>query len=156
MKYSSNANEQPSGQDLAPSEPRLTGSSLLCISCNHTPSSSSYYTTPIDRNTNHDFYCNSKSWLERSKQALTQSRVNLFQCLSSDFELESGILTIIIATLGISFKYLHIKSYQDNKKDVHHRLPWTAQMNVHVNTLATNNLDNYAAPSKIVPVIPTS
>jgi hypothetical protein len=37
-----------------------------------------------------------------------------------------------------------------------HLLPWAAQMNVHADSLATDFLDNYAAPSKLVPFIPAS
>ena len=67
--------------------------------------------------------------------------------LSLDFDLRSGILDII-ATLRISFKYLHVRSHQEDKTDTH-LLPWTAQMNVHAKALATDYLNNnYAEPFK--------
>ena len=106
------------------------------------------------KNITHDFYCDSDSLLKRLQRALTRSWVNPSHCLSSDFDLESGILDII-ATLSISFKYLHIKSHQDDATEVH-LLPWAAQMNVHADALATDYLDNYAEPSKLVPFIPAS
>jgi hypothetical protein len=113
-----------------------------------------YFNTITDQTVTHDFYCDSDSLLKRILRALHRSWVNPSHCLSSDFDLESGILDII-ATLGISFQYLHIKSHQDDKTAVH-LLPWAAQMNVHADALATDYLDNYADPSKLVPFIPAS
>ena len=40
-----------------------------------------------------------------------------------DYNLESGIVDII-ATLGISIKYLHVKSHQDDATEIH-LLAWT-------------------------------
>ena len=115
-----------------------------------------YFTTTIDQNSTHNFYCDSESFLNRFQRALfIWSWVNSSQCLSLDFDLESGILAII-ATLGISFKYLHVKSQQNNKRTDIHLLPWTAQMSVHAGVLATDFLDNYAEPSRIVLLIAVS
>jgi hypothetical protein len=75
-------------------------------------------------------------------------------CQKVDFDLESGILELI-NTLSISFQCLHVKSHQDDDTEIY-LLPWAAQMNVHANSLATDFLDNYAEPSKVVPFIPAS
>jgi hypothetical protein len=45
-----------------------------------------------------------------------------------------------------------MKSHQDDHTAVN-LLPWEAQMNVHADHLATDYLDNYAEPSKIIPFI---
>jgi hypothetical protein len=115
---------------------------------------SHYFDTAIDPNLTHDFYCDSESLLKRIHRALNRSWVNPSHCLSSDFDLESGILELI-NTLSISFQYLHVKSHQDDDTEIH-LLPWAAQMNVHADSLATDFLDNYAEPSKLVPFIPAS
>ena len=96
----------------------------------------------------------SKSLLKPIQRAITPSWANPSQCLASDYNPESGIVGII-ATLDISFKCLHVKSHQDNDTEIH-LLPWTAQMNEHANTLATDYLNNYSEPSKIVPFTPAS
>jgi hypothetical protein len=125
-----------------------------------------YYNTIIDQTITHNFYCcDSESLLKRIQRSLHRSWVKPSQCLASDFgkpsqclasdfDLESGILDII-AALSISFRYLRVKSHQDDSNEVH-LLPWAAQMNVHADSLATNYLDNYATPSKLVPFIPAS
>ena len=113
-----------------------------------------YYSITIDTETLHNFLCDSKSPLKQIQRAVTRSWANPSHCLTSDYDLESGIVEII-ATLGNSFNYLHVKSHQDDATDIH-LLPWTAQMNVHVNALTTDYLNNYSEPSKIVPFIPAS
>jgi hypothetical protein len=115
---------------------------------------SHYFDTAMDPNLTHDFYCDSESLLKRIQRALNRSWVNPSHCLSSDFDLESGILELI-NTLSISFQYLHVKSHQDDDTEIQ-LLPWAAQMNVHADSLATDFLDNYAKPSKLVPFIPPS
>ena len=98
-----------------------------------------YYSITIETDTLHDFLCDSESLLKRIQRAITRSWVNPSHCLASDYDLlESGIVDII-ATIGISFNYLHVKNHQDDDTDIH-LLPWTAQMNiVHVDTLATDS-----------------
>lgn len=114
-----------------------------------------FSTNTINQNTTHNFYCDSESLLKHMRWALHRFKVNPSQCLSLDLDLESGIINIV-ATLRISFKYLHVKSYQNDARD-DHLLPGAAQMNVHANTLVIEYLDNHAtAPSKIVPFIPAS
>ena len=113
-----------------------------------------YYSITINTDTLHDFLCDSESLHKRIQRTITRSFTNPSHCLASDFDLESGIIDII-STLGISFNYLHVKSHQDDATDVH-LLPWTAQMNVHVDNLATEYLDNYSEPSKLVPLIPAA
>ena len=80
--------------------------------------------------------------------------VNLSQCLTPDYDLESGILDII-ATLRILFPYLRVKSHQDDETKVH-LIPWTAQMIVHAGALTTDYLDTYSEPSNIILFIPKS
>jgi hypothetical protein len=121
---------------------------LFLQACSH------YFDTVIDSNLTHDFYCDSESLFKRIRRALTRSWVNPSHCLASDFDLESGILKLI-NTLSISFQYLHVKSHQDDDTEIH-LLPWAAQMNVQADSLATDFLDNYAEPSKLVPFIPAS
>jgi hypothetical protein len=111
-----------------------------------------FNTIMIYQNVTHDFCCDSKSLLLRIKRTLHRPWVNLSQCLASDFDLESGILDIIVS---ISFQHLHVRSHQDDNIKVH-LLPWEAQMNVHADAMATDHLDNCAEPSKIVPFIPAS
>ena len=113
-----------------------------------------YFATAIGQNTTHDFFCDSDSLLQRIQRALNRSWVNPSHCLASDYDLESGILDIL-ASLSISFHFIWVKSHQDDDTEVH-LLPWTTQMNIHADSLATDYLDNYADPSKIVPFIPAS
>jgi hypothetical protein len=104
-----------------------------------------HFNTTIDPTVPHDFFCDSESLLKRIQRGLHRSWVNPSHCLASDFDLENGILNII-TTLSISFKYSHIKSHQDDNIEVHLPvLPWAAQMNAHIDSLATDYLDNYSA-----------
>jgi hypothetical protein len=75
-------------------------------------------------------------------------------CLTSAFDLESGVLDITVS-LSVSFQCLHVRSHQDHNAEVH-LLPSEAQMNVGADALATDCLNNHAKPSKIVPFIPAS
>ena len=114
-----------------------------------------YYSITIDIDIIHDFLYDSESLLNRIQRTITRSWVNTSHCLASNYNLlESGIVDIL-ATIGISFNYLHVKSHQDDATDIH-LLPWTAQMNAHVDTLATDCLNNYSEPSKLVTFIPAS
>jgi hypothetical protein len=113
-----------------------------------------YYETNVGENIRHDFYCDSDSLLKRIQRALNRSWSNPSHCLASDFDLESGILDIL-SRLSIAFQFLHVKSHQDDATEVH-LLPWEAQLNVQADALATDYLDNYADPSKLVPFIPAS
>ena len=114
-----------------------------------------YYSITIDTDTLHDFLCDSESLLNASKElSLALGLTNSSHCLASDYDLERGIVDITIATLVISFKYLYVKSHQEDDATEIRLLPWAAQMNVHANTLPTDYLDNYSEPSKIVPFVP--
>jgi hypothetical protein len=110
-----------------------------------------HFNTIIDQNVN----CDSKSLLLRIQCLLHRPWVNSTQCLASDFDLESGILDLVVS-LSLSFQCPNVKSHQDDNTKVH-LLPWEkAQMNVHADALATDCLDNHAEPSKIAPFIPAS
>ena len=136
-----NAKDRPSGSDLlAPSKPSSMDLSLLCcLSFRHTPNTSQLpwiqtQPTTYSVTANHCL-------LKHIKRALiTQSWVNPSQCPSFDIDLKSGILNII-ATLGLSFKYPHVRgTSQDDETYVHLLVPWTAQMNVHANALLPRQL----------------
>ena len=145
-----NAKNRPLGSNLDPSESsRPMDSSQPYCSCKRTPSIT---LSPSTQTHFTNFLCDSESLLKRIQRAITRSWANPSHCLASDYDRESGIVDII-ATLGISCNYLHVKSHQDDAIDIH-LLPWTAQKNVHADTLATNYLDNYSEPSKLVPFIP--
>ena len=134
VRYFDNAKDRPLDSNLDPSKPSLADSFRLYCSFKRKPS-----ITPItvDIDTLHDFFRDSESLLKRIQGAITRSWASPSHCLVSDYNLESGIVDII-ATPGISFKYQHIKSHQDDATEIH-LLPWTAQMNVHPDTLATDS-----------------
>jgi hypothetical protein len=106
-----------------------------------------HFNITIDQNVTQDFYCDSESLLLPIQCTLHRPWVNPSQCLALDFDLKNSILDIIVS-LSVSFQCPHVKSHQDDNNEVH-LLPWEAQMNVHANALATDYLDNYAAPSKM-------
>jgi hypothetical protein len=54
--------------------------------------------------------------------------------------------------LPVTVQFIHVKSHQDDDTEIH-LLTWDAQMNVHADHLATDYLENYAEPSKIIPFI---
>jgi hypothetical protein len=109
------------------------------------------YNTPLDKLTILKFYCDSSSLIKRIQRAQNRSWQNPNNCLASDFDLESGILELI-SDLPITLQFIHVKSHQDNDTAVH-LLPWNAQMNVCTDHLATDYLDNFAEPSKLIPFI---
>jgi hypothetical protein len=113
-----------------------------------------HFNTQLDRNTKLKFYCGSSLLLKRITRAQNQAWINPTNCLASDYDLESGILDIL-KKIPIEIICIHVKSHQDNKTEVH-LLLWEAQMNVQADHLATDYLDNYAEPSKIIPFIPPS
>ncbi len=102
----------------------------------------------------HLFYCDNQGLLKRIGFALDRSWDNPNHCLASEYDLESGIVDIL-RQLPVKFSLLHVKGHQDGDIAVED-LPWEAQMNCHADALATDFLDNWANPSKIVPFIPAS
>jgi hypothetical protein len=110
-----------------------------------------HYNTQLDANTILKFYCDSSSLLKRIARAQNQSWIYPTTCLASDYDPESGIIELLLA-LPITLKSIHVKSHQDDNTEVQF-LPWAAQMNVQTDHLATDYLDNYADPSKIIPFI---
>jgi hypothetical protein len=97
------------------------------------------------------FYCDSQSLIDRIEKHRHQSWINPSNCLASDYDLESAIIEML-DILPITVRFTHVKSHQDDKTDIN-LLPWEAQMNVHADHLATDYLENYAEPSKIIPFI---
>ena len=113
-----------------------------------------HFATATGQNTTHNFLCDGNSLLQRIQRALNRSWVNPSHCLASDYDLESSILDIL-ASISISFHFIWVKSHQDDDTEAH-LLPWTTQMNIQADSLATDYLDNYADPSKIAPFTPAS
>jgi hypothetical protein len=115
-----------------------------------------HYNTHLDANTTLTFYCDSSSLFKYIARAQNRSWINPTYCLASDFDLESGILELLLTlTLPITIKFIHVKVHQDKDTEVH-LLPWAAQMNVKADHLAMDYLDNHADPSKIIPFISPS
>jgi hypothetical protein len=109
------------------------------------------YGTQLDATTILKFYCDSSSLLKRIARTHNRSWINPTTCLAADFDLESGIIDLLLA-LPITIKCIHVKSHPDDDTEVH-LLPWAAQMNVQANHLAMDYLDNYSDPSKILSFI---
>jgi hypothetical protein len=110
-----------------------------------------HYGTNASDQTILKFYCDSESLIKRIESKRDQSWTNPTSCLASDYDLESGIIKFI-DELPITIRFIHVKSHQDKDTAVH-LLPWEAQMNVTADHLATDYLENYADPSKIIPFI---
>jgi hypothetical protein len=97
------------------------------------------------------FYCDSSSLIKRIDRHRHQSWLNPSNCLASDYNLESAIIEML-DLLPVTVQFIHVKSHQDDNTEIH-LLTWDAQMNVHADHLATDYLENYAEPSKIIPFI---
>jgi hypothetical protein len=113
-----------------------------------------HYDTHLDKSTILKFYCDSSSLIKRITRAQNRSWLNPSNCLASDYDLESGIL-YLLQTIPLTLQFIHVKSHQDDDTAVN-LLPWEAQMNVKADHLATDYLENYSTPSKIIPFIPPS
>jgi hypothetical protein len=99
-----------------------------------------HFNAIIEQNVTHNFYRDSKSLLPHIQRSLHRPWLNPSQhCLASDFDLESGIVEIIVS-LSVSFQCLHLRSHQDDNNKVHLLPPWEAQMNVHADALANDCL----------------
>jgi hypothetical protein len=109
------------------------------------------YNIQLNKSTTLKFYCDSQLLLKRIARSRNRSWINPTECLASDYDLESAIIELL-DKLQLTIQFIHVKSHQDDKTDIN-LLPWEAQMNVHADGLATDYLDNYADPSKIVPFI---
>jgi hypothetical protein len=102
----------------------------------------------------HLFYCDNKGLINRIDSSMNYSWTNPNHCLASESDLESGILEIL-RRLPFKLSLNHVKGHQDEATAVED-LPWEAQMNCHADEYATDYLDNWSEPSKIVPFIPAS
>jgi hypothetical protein len=91
---------------------------------------------------------------QTANYAMNRSWDNPNHCLSSECDVESGIVDIL-NRLPFKLACLHVKGHQDDDAPVA-ELPWEAQMNCHANAHATDYLNNWSAPSKVVPFIPAS
>ena len=113
-----------------------------------------FFHVQVSENVDHLFYCDNQGLIKRIEFAMHRSWDNPNHCLSSEYDLESGIVDIL-HRLPVTFSFNHVKGHQDEDTPVED-LPWEAQMNCHADTYATDYLDNWSEPSKIVPFIPSS
>ena len=113
-----------------------------------------YFQVEISDTIEHLFYCDNKGLLNRISSSQDRAWHNPNHCLASESDLESGIVDIL-ARLPIAFTFHHVHGHQDADTSVAD-LPWEAQMNCHADALATDYLENWSEPSKIVPFIPSS
>jgi len=110
-----------------------------------------FFQVQVFANVEHLFYCDNQGLINRVAFAMNRSWDNPNHCLSSKYDLESGIVDII-HSLPVNFSYHHVKGHQDEDTAVK-VLPWEAQMNRHADMYATDYLDNWSEPSKLVPFI---
>jgi hypothetical protein len=113
-----------------------------------------FFQVEVSDNVDHLFYCDNQGLLKRIGYAMDPSWDNPNHCLSAEYDLESGIVDVL-HRLPVKFSYNHVKGHQDEEMDVED-LPWEAQMNCHADAYATDYLENWSEPSKIVPFIPAS
>ena len=113
-----------------------------------------FFAVQVSDNIEHLFYCDNQGLINRISFAMNRSWDNPNHCLSSEYDLESGIVDIL-HRLPVKFSFKHVKGHQDEDNAVDD-LPWEAQMNCHADILATDYLDNWSEPSKLVPFIPAS
>jgi hypothetical protein len=97
-----------------------------------------HYNTRLDTHTTLKFYCDNSSLLKRITCNQNRSWINPTTCLASGFDLESGIIALLI-DLPITLQFIHVKSHQDDNTEVH-LLTWDAQMNKQANHLANQLL----------------
>ena len=107
-----------------------------------------FFQLQVSANVEHLFY--NQSLINRIACAMNRSWDNPNHCLSSEYDLESGIVNVI-HSLPVNFSYHHVKGHQDEDTAVED-LPWEAQMSCHADTYATDCLDNWSEPSKLVPL----
>jgi hypothetical protein len=100
------------------------------------------------------FHCDNLGLIKRVNQAMNRSWDNPNHCLSSECDVESGIVDIL-NRLPFKLTCLHVKGHQDDAAPAAELL-WEAQMNCHADACATDYLNNWSAPSKSVPFIPAS
>jgi hypothetical protein len=91
------------------------------------------------------FCCDNLGLIKRVNHAMNRSWDNPNHCLSSEYDVESGIVDIL-NRLPLKLTCLHVKGHQDGDAPVA-ELPWEAQMNCHADACATNCLNNWSAPS---------
>jgi hypothetical protein len=98
--------------------------------------------------------CDNLGLIQRVNYAMNRSWDNPNHCLSSEYDVKSGIVDIL-NRLPFKLTCLHVKGHQDDDAPVA-ELPWEAQMNCHADACATDYLNNWSAPSKVVPFISAS
>jgi hypothetical protein len=113
-----------------------------------------FFHVQVSENVEHLFYCDNQGLVKRISFAMDRSWDNPNHCLASEYDLESGIVDIL-QRLPVKFACLHVKGHQDDDSPIED-LPWEAQMNCHTDAYATDYLDNWSEPSKLVPFIPAS
>ena len=96
-----------------------------------------FFHVQVSENVDHLFYCDNQGLIKRIELAIHRSRDNPNHCLSSKYDLESGIVDIL-HRLPVTFSFNHVKGHQDEDTPVKD-LPWEAQMNCHADTYATES-----------------
>lgn len=79
-----------------------------------------HYNTRLDTHTTLKFYCDNSSLLKRITRNQKWSWINPTTCLAPDFDLESGIIAILI-DLPITLQFIHVKGHQKKPPRQPHR-----------------------------------
>ena len=102
-----------------------------------------FFTAQVSDNVDHLFYCDNQGLFKRFWSWDNPNHCNL----------ESAIIDILHRLLPVTFSYNHIKGHQDEERAVKD-LSWEPQINCHAATYATDYLDSWSDPSKLVTFIP--
>ncbi len=113
-----------------------------------------FFHVDVSDNIEHLFFSDNKGLILRIGYSMDRSWSNPSHCLASEYDVESGIVDLL-HTMPVKFALHHVLGHQDEKIPVEN-LPWEAQMNCHADAYATDYLENWSTPSKIVPFIPAS
>jgi hypothetical protein len=108
----------------------------------------------VSDNVDHLLHCDNQGLLDRVGFAMDPSWSDPNHCLSSECDLESGVVDVLKRP-PVTFSCNHVKGHQDANTAAAD-LPWEAQMNCHADACATDHLENWSEPSKTVPFIPAS
>jgi hypothetical protein len=106
----------------------------------------------VSDNVDHLFHCDNQGLLDRVGFAMDPSWANPNHCLVSKHDLESAIVHVLKRP-PVTFSHNHVKGHQAANAAAAD-LPWEAQMSCHADVCATDHLENWSDPSKIVPFIP--
>ena len=76
-----------------------------------------FFNVQVSEHVEHLFYSDNKGLINRISFAMNRSWDNPNHCLSSEYDLESGIVDIL-HRLPVTFSYHHVKGHQDDDKVV--------------------------------------